>query len=238
MPDVMADEKTVERIPKAIICLQSSVELWKLLRQALDAGKNGAEFVFAQSPEGAADLVGVCRRLSPALLIVEHNQIESIPLKSLRDLISRRDLQIVVFSNHSDEATFDHFFQIGCTGVLPHAAAPQVIAKAIAAICAGEFWFPRKILSKLAHEAFMRSTTRKITQRESEIFKLVCLGFTNQQIAEHLFISRETVRWHLRSLYSKIGVESRTGAIRYAKYGNAGKDPEEPPEKEPRIQAM
>jgi ATP/maltotriose-dependent transcriptional regulator MalT len=100
-----------------------------------------------------------------------------------------------------------------------------MIRKAVIAVSSGELWLPRKILSKLAQEAFVQGNTRKVTQRESEILKLICLGFKNQQIAEHLFISRETVRWHLRSLYSKLGVDGRTAAIRYAKFGSESRDP-------------
>jgi DNA-binding NarL/FixJ family response regulator len=114
---------------------------------------------------------------------------------------------------------------MGCTGVVPYEVTVQMLRKAIVAICDGELWLPRKVLSKVAHDAFQKSIVRKVTQRESEIFKLVCLGFTNQQIAEHLFISRETVRWHLRGLYSKIGVESRAGAIRYARHGDRELEP-------------
>src|SRR5262249_23328972 len=106
---------------------------------------------------------------------------------------------------------------MGCIGVLSYSVTEQILRRAVHAVGNGELWMPRKILSKLAERAFMKDSNRKLTQRESEIFKLICLGFTNQQIAEHLFISRETVRWHVRSLYSKIGVDSRSDAIRYAK---------------------
>jgi len=57
---------------------------------------------------------------------------------------------------------------------------------------------------------------RKLTRREKEILRLVGQGYKNQEIAEQLFISRETVRWHLRSLYPKIGVQDRLSAAFYA----------------------
>ncbi len=221
----MEDAKTSGKSPRAVICLESSGKLWNLLRRSLEGSEDPSEFIFARSPEGSADVLALCRRLAPALLVIEDSRLQTLPLKQLRDLISRRDIQILVLSDKVDDVSYADFFHKGCTGVVPYHVTGQILRKAVLAICEGELWLPRRVLSKLAHDTFLKGTTRKVTQRESEIFKLVCLGFTNQQIAEHLFISRETVRWHLRSLYSKIGVESRTGAIRYAKYGSEEAEP-------------
>ena len=55
-----------------------------------------------------------------------------------------------------------------------------------------------------------------LTHREFEVLKLVIQGLTNLQIADQLVISHVTVNAHLRSIYSKLGVNSRVGAMRYA----------------------
>ena len=56
----------------------------------------------------------------------------------------------------------------------------------------------------------------ELTVREVEVLRLVARGLTNEQVAEQLVISPRTVNSHLNSIYSKIGVESRTAATRYA----------------------
>jgi DNA-binding NarL/FixJ family response regulator len=216
----MLGVESTDRRPKAIICLEGSVNLWKSVNRAFSGPNGSSEFIFARSGAAPSDVLAICQRVLPALLVIEDNRLQTIPFKQLRDFISRRDIQILVFSDNQNEASYVDFFFLGCTGVVPHDATAPVLRKAILAICDGELWLPRRVLSKLAHDTFLKSVVRKVTQRESEIFKLVCLGFTNQQIAEHLFISRETVRWHLRGLYSKIGVDTRAGAIRYAKHGD------------------
>ena len=199
---------------KAIICLEGSEQIWRMVQAAVDGS---SEFICARSGESSAEIVRLCQRLAPTLLVIEDIRIQTLPFKQLRDLIHRRHVQILAFSDATDYASYEDFFRLGCAGILPYGATVPSLKRAILAIRDEELWFPRKVLSKLAQEAFLRSSLRKVTQRESEIFKLVCLGFTNQQIAEHLFISRETVRWHLRGLYSKIGVETRAAAIRYAR---------------------
>jgi DNA-binding NarL/FixJ family response regulator len=214
----MTEAKLSERSPKAIICLEASVELWKRLKQSLEGEGGSFGFILARSAEASEDILTLCRRLAPALLVIEDARIEVLPFRQLRDLIGRRDIQILVFSDKTADRAYEHFFQIGCTGVLQSKVADQTVRRAIQAIFRGELWMPRKVLSRLAQDAFIKGSASKLTRRESDILKLVHLGLTNQQIADQLFISRETVRWHVRSLYSKIGVDSRRGAIRYAEY--------------------
>ena len=55
-----------------------------------------------------------------------------------------------------------------------------------------------------------------LTAREMEILRLVVQGLTDAQVAEQLVISPRTVNWHLTSIYSKLGVSSRSAATRYA----------------------
>ena len=54
-----------------------------------------------------------------------------------------------------------------------------------------------------------------LTKREFEVLRLVAKGLTNAQIAESLVISLTTVNSYLSSIYSKLGVSSRLGAMRY-----------------------
>ena len=55
-----------------------------------------------------------------------------------------------------------------------------------------------------------------LTTREVEVLRLVAQGLTDIQIADRLVISRRTVNTHLTSIYSKLGVESRATATRFA----------------------
>jgi DNA-binding CsgD family transcriptional regulator len=55
-----------------------------------------------------------------------------------------------------------------------------------------------------------------LTLREVEILRLVAAGLTNRQAAERLGLSIRTVDAHLRSIYAKLGIKSRSAATRYA----------------------
>ncbi len=60
------------------------------------------------------------------------------------------------------------------------------------------------------------TSTNDLTAREMEVLRLLASGLTNAQIAETLVVSLLTVKAHLRSIYSKLGVNSRSNATRYA----------------------
>ena len=55
-----------------------------------------------------------------------------------------------------------------------------------------------------------------LSKREVELLRLIALGLNNAQVAARLFLSPNTVRSHLYSIYNKIDVTSRTAAIRFA----------------------
>jgi DNA-binding NarL/FixJ family response regulator len=52
--------------------------------------------------------------------------------------------------------------------------------------------------------------------REVEVLRLVATGLTNAQVAQHLSVTPRTVNAHLTAIYRKLGVSSRSGAMRYA----------------------
>ncbi|MGH2504486.1 MAG: response regulator transcription factor, partial [Ktedonobacterales bacterium] len=76
----------------------------------------------------------------------------------------------------------------------PHAAAPSAVPAAT------------------RHE----SPANGLTRRELEVLRLVAQGMTNAQVGRELYVTPRTVNAHLTAIYAKLGVVSRSGAIRYA----------------------
>ena len=61
-----------------------------------------------------------------------------------------------------------------------------------------------------------------LTRRELEVLRLVAVGLTNADIAQHLSLSVLTVQTHLHSIFSKIDIKSRAAAVRYVFEHNLG----------------
>ncbi|MFL6446628.1 MAG: LuxR C-terminal-related transcriptional regulator [Bryobacteraceae bacterium] len=108
------------------------------------------------------------------------------------------------------------YIRYGCSGILHLDDRPELWRKAIQTVVRGEMWVSRTMSTRLLREVtqVQDDLMRKITRREAEIIRLICLGHDNARIAGELFISKETVRWHVRSIYSKLGVTDRDGAVR------------------------
>ena len=60
----------------------------------------------------------------------------------------------------------------------------------------------------------------ELTDREKEIVKMVSLGLTNREIAEHLFLSTHTVTTHRKNITKKLGIKSASGLTIYAIVNN------------------
>ena len=75
---------------------------------------------------------------------------------------------------------------------------------------------PRTERRPPASDLPMQTTLEQLTRRELDVLRLVAQGLTDAQVAERLVISPRTVHGHLRSIYGKLGVNSRTAATRYA----------------------
>jgi DNA-binding NarL/FixJ family response regulator len=126
-------------------------------------------------------------------------------------------VKILVLTDDDDEAVLgEESLKMGCAGGISRHAPASVFARALQAVSRGELWAPRSSLAQLIRQLLANENPRKLTRREKEILALIAAGHTNSQIANSLFISRETVRWHVRSIYSKLGVRGRRDAIVHA----------------------
>jgi predicted ATPase/DNA-binding CsgD family transcriptional regulator len=85
-----------------------------------------------------------------------------------------------------------------------------------AALAQGRTLKAAQILAESSPVAVPATSTAGLTAREVEVLRLVAGGLNDPQVAEQLFISRRTVHAHLRSIYQKLGVTTRTAATRFA----------------------
>lgn len=109
----------------------------------------------------------------------------------------------------------------GVIGCLPTGASVGELARAIVAVGRGEIALPPSIaaraLAALARPPAAASTPAdELTTREREVVELLAQGLTNKDIAQSLFLSVRTVEAHLRSVYAKLDVRSRTEAVLWA----------------------
>lgn len=106
--------------------------------------------------------------------------------------------------------------RIGYDGAIARDASPQELKVALLAVAAGYCIFSRTALSSFATaaETELRDGRQLLTERETEVLRLMGAGKSNKGIGEALGLSEHTAKFHVGSILSKLGVETRTDAVR------------------------
>ncbi|MCG7408532.1 response regulator transcription factor [Paenibacillus sp. ACRRX] len=111
----------------------------------------------------------------------------------------------------SDNISYCHMAEIGVSGIIPKKSTEKQISRMINVVKEGKTIIPISSLCTLYSD---RSSNRQmLTLNEQRILSLVVHRNTNTQIAKKLFVSTRTVENHLRRIYEKLGVSSRTECI-------------------------
>jgi DNA-binding NarL/FixJ family response regulator len=136
--------------------------------------------------------------------------------KKLRDQYPK--VQILVLSAYERSEYIVGLVRAGAAGyVLKHDSSDMLVT-AVRAVAQGEGW-----LSPLVADILVRSVRNydekpdaKLTEREVDVLRLMARGQRNDEIAEALFITNQTVKNHVRRIFRKLGVETRVDAVLYA----------------------
>ena len=155
-------------------------------------------------------------RLGSGALLSKLDFLKRQRRSELRELSLRNCHVLAVLDTQTQDEMAMPYIRNGCSGILHLDDQPELWRKALNAVAGGELWASRSLLTRLVRDLTQPNgdVMPRITRRESEIMHLISLGYDNVRIASELFISKETVRWHVRSIYSKLGVTDRDGAIR------------------------
>jgi DNA-binding NarL/FixJ family response regulator len=105
----------------------------------------------------------------------------------------------------------------GATGYILKNMQPDLMLQAIKEAAGGgspmSANIARKVVTSFHHQKPQSSAAAQLSTREKEILEYLSKGFRYKEIADKLFISTETVRTHIRNIYEKLQVQSRTEAI-------------------------
>ena len=134
----------------------------------------------------------------------------------------RPSLKIIVLSMYGDEQYYYKMIDAGAKGFLLKNSGIDKVVAAIQKVAAGESFFSEELLVNILNS--MRdnkadtagAADNDISDRELEILYQVCLGLSNQEIADKLFISKRTVDKHRANLLSKTGCKNTAALVMYA----------------------
>lgn len=176
------------------------------------AARGTLRVVHAHSTAG---LAGHVERVRPDVLLLDLGDERAAPV--LRDLARvPHPPPSVVIADHARGVLGRDARAAGVRGVLPRNAGAEEIAAAVEAAAAGLFALHPDALDAVPLPRVSRDVARDaspLTAREIEILGMIAEGLGNKQVAARLGISDHTVKFHIASIFSKLGAGSRTEAV-------------------------
>ena len=134
-------------------------------------------------------------------------------------LESYPDLKIIALSMYGDEEYYLKMINAGVKGFVLKNSGIQEVETAIHTVVSGKNYFSQEILILLIKNMNRKKVQGKksgLSERESEILHQICMGFSNQEIADLLYLSKRTVDKHRENLLLKTQSKNTAGLVIYA----------------------
>ena len=182
--------------------------------------------VVGETPK-AFDALIVARTEHPDIILLDIDLGDTCGLDLLPHLLSEApQARIIVLTGIRDPEVHRRAVHLGAMGLVTKDDSTEVLLQAIAKVHAGEVWLDRILLGSVLSEITRGGKARPVdpealkiatlTPREREVIALVGQGCRNKQIADRLCIAEATVRHHLTSIFTKLGVTDRLELVIYA----------------------
>jgi two-component system, NarL family, nitrate/nitrite response regulator NarL len=173
------------------------------------------------------EALALATREQPDVILLDLDLGDTSGLDLLPDLLTAASsTRVLILTGVHNPELHRQAVSLGAMGLVLKEKSIDILLQAIEKVHIGEVWLESSmvadVLSTMAHKRGgkqLNSEEAKIatlTAREREVISLVGEGLRNKQIAQRLFISETTVRHHLTSIFSKLGVAERIELVIYA----------------------
>jgi DNA-binding NarL/FixJ family response regulator len=163
---------------------------------------------------GAARLIAA---LKPAVALLDVQMPGSTGLDAARRILPSATTRVIMLTTFDLDEYVYEALSLGASGFLLKNAAPPEILHAVRTVHAGHAMLAPEVTSRLLHQFAPRPAPGRhafadvvLSERELQVARLVARGRSNQQIADELLLSLETVRTYLRRMFAKLGINDRT----------------------------
>jgi two-component system, NarL family, response regulator NreC len=174
-----------------------------------------AGFEVVAEAEDADGAVRYVRGHKPDVLILDLNMPGRLSLEAIPDIQEASPhTKIVVLTMQREPAFARQALQQGVLGYVLKEAADDELVQAVRNAAAGDTYLQPALGARLAAEP--KAAASDLSERETDVLRLIALGHTNAEIAEKLFISVRTVETHRAHIQQKLGVSSRAELVRCA----------------------
>jgi DNA-binding NarL/FixJ family response regulator len=131
-------------------------------------------------------------------------------------------VKVIILSMQNNEAYVVSAIKSGASGYILKDTGPEELVDAIRAVVKGERYLSKQLSERIINAYVSKVDEAEVdpydtlTNREKEVLHLVAEGFTNQEIAERLFISPRTAELHRSNVLNKLSLKNQVDLVRFA----------------------
>lgn len=200
-----------------------------IVRAGMKAILDGTDDIRVQAEGGCGEeAIRLVESFAPDVLILDIG----LPDKNGVEVTSilhekNKKTAILILTAHDDPRIILSILENGAVGYILKDEAVETLAGAVRAAACGKSWLSPSIASQviqravknedvISNENMEDKTNNLLTPREMEVLRLLAAGLDNTAIADRLTLTKRTVQNHISTIYSKMGVNTRTEAMLYA----------------------
>ncbi len=168
--------------------------------------------------------------------IMPHVVVMDVSMPDLNGLAATRavkeaapEVAVVALTRHSDDAYVQEMLGAGASGYVLKQSASTELLRAIRAAATGQRYLDATLAARAADAYLARNASRPpnptISERETNVLRMMALGHSNKEIGNALDISVKTVEVHKANAMRKLGLRGRIDVVRYAALNGWLQDP-------------
>lgn len=168
-------------------------------------------------------VIKLAAELNPDLVLMDISMPMMNGLKATKRLRSQwPKLKILTLTRHSDDGYLRQLITAGANGYVLKQSAPTELINALRTVAAGNSYLDPSLTQKVMGgyasktESLRGENRGELSERESEVLKLIAFGYSNKEIAVRLDLSVKTIEAHKANAMRKLGVSSRIDIVKYA----------------------
>ncbi len=173
--------------------------------------------VIAEASDGN-ELLSILRKNTADIVLMDINMPGMNGIEATQKLKDKYpDTEVIALTMHEEIGYFNKMIEAGAKGFLLKKTTKEQLESAIKAVFYGETFFSEEfVLSTKPKYVAQKNTNIEISEREKDVLKLIAKGYSNQEIADKLFLSKRTVDGHKARLFEKTGAKNAPNLIMFA----------------------